>query len=125
MARFSTAVFVCCTIALLALCPVWASVGTQGAWNQIHHDTHNSGRVPFATSLANGKCLKWARYANQTFGDEVIQANGVMGVTGDNYFFVGCVAANECVVADAANSTVSMMPTAMPPRRTWCTKLTP
>ena len=65
------------------------AVGSTNAWNQIHHDARNSGRVPWTANLRNGKCPAWTAFPNQTYGTEIIQANGAMGVTGDYVFYVG------------------------------------
>ena len=65
------------------------AVGSTNAWNQIHHDARNSGRVPWTANLRDGKCPAWTAFPNQTYGTETIQANGAMGVTGDYVFYVG------------------------------------
>ena len=89
--RFAAATL--CVVALAATLATTRGLGfgADGAWNQIHHDAHNSGRANFTTNLAGGKCTIWTAYPNQTYGQEIIEANGVMGVKGDYVFFVGCV----------------------------------
>lgn len=82
-------------VALLVACGAWLVRGDaditppKGIWNQVHHDSRNSGRAPWTTAMINGKCDDWVVYANQTFGQEVIQANGVMSLDGDSIYFIG------------------------------------
>lgn len=92
MAQSAPAVLVAGVACMVVACLMPGTVqalGSPGAWNQIHHDARNSGRVPWTANLRDGKCPAWTAFPNQTYGTEIIQANGAMGVTGDYVFYVG------------------------------------
>ena len=62
MMRTTAAAVVVLASLLVAVVPAVHALGTGGAWNQIHHDPRNSGRVSWTSSFQDGACPAWTVY---------------------------------------------------------------